>query len=137
MGFQFSGFERNPGNVLPHPGIPVKTGIIPYALLYNNAKNNKRTNNKCIKLSLILFHDCVKNSAFTGLSPSRDLSFVANYPAAENSRSASTDVGGMLHNALNSCSNLLGLFSVFAFQMSKRPLVELPSTILFLSNECK
>ena len=49
------------------------------------------------------------------------LSFVANYAVAENSRSASTDVGGrMLDNALNSCSNLLGLLPALAFQMSKK-----------------
>ena len=45
---------------------------------------------------------------FTDLSPSRDLSFLANNPAAENARSASSDVGGMLDYALISCSNLLG-----------------------------
>ena len=49
---------------------------------------------------------------FTDLSPSRDLSFLANNPAAENARSASSDVGGMLDYALISCSNLLGLFPV-------------------------
>ena len=51
-------------------------------------------------------------SAFQDLSPKRDLSFVANNPVVENARSASTDIGGMLDNALNSCSNLLGLFPV-------------------------
>ena len=46
------------------------------------------------------------------LSLSRERSFVANNPAAENARSASADVGGMGNKALNNCSNLLGLFPV-------------------------
>ena len=53
-----------------------------------------------------------KLSALTDLSLSRDRSFVANNRAAENARSASTDVGGMVNKAFNNCFNLLGLFPV-------------------------
>ena len=52
------------------------------------------------------------HSALTDLSLSHDHSFVANNPAAENARSASTDVGGMVNMALNNCYNLVGLFPV-------------------------
>ena len=67
-----------------------------------------------VRFNYLSYNDCVvkKLRALTDMLLSRDRSFVASNFAADNACSASIDVGSMVNNALNNCSNLLGIFVV-------------------------
>ena len=97
--------------VLPHPGIPVENRD--YAICIAVQQNKKQQTYKQqmhqVRFNFVLYNDCVENAVRSQVCHVT-LSFVPNYPSAENACSASTDVCGMLDNAVNSCSNLFGLF---------------------------